>query len=124
MRTSEVIKACRIFSKMTQKELAKKAGIRSETLCRIEKGKTNKAQIDTVERILNAMGFRLVVVKPKGEKQPKPFNELRQYVADINVNVIADHLKDEDLFNWCGYMRAEMMELIRRCEGVPDNEVR
>ena len=119
-----MIKACRIFSKLSQEQLADKAGVSRHTIYSIEGGRTKRARIDTVERILNAMGYRLVVVKPKGEKQPKPFNELRQYVADINVNVIADHLKDEDLFNWCGYMRAEMMELIRRCEGVPDNEVR
>lgn len=123
MKTSDVLKACRIFSKMSQRELARKAGVSSNIINRLEHG-TGTAYITTVERILNAMGYRLMVVKSNGERQPKPFNELRQYVADINVNVIADHLKDEDLFNWCGYMRAEMMELIRRCEGVPDNEVR
>lgn len=124
MKTSDVIKACRIFSKLSQEQLAEKAGVSKHTIYSIESGKTNRGRVDTVERILNAMGYRLVVVKPKGEKQQKPFNELRRYVADINVNVIADHLKEESLFNWCGYMRAEMMELIRRCEGVPDNEVR
>lgn len=108
---------------MSQRELARKAGVSSNVINRLEHG-TGTAYITTVERILNAMGYRLMVVKSNGERKPKPFNELRQYVADINVNVIADHLKDEDLFNWCGYMRAEMMELIRRCEGVPDNEVR
>lgn len=123
MKTSDVLKACRIFSKMSQRELARKAGVSSNIINRLEHG-TGTAYITTVERILNAMGYRLMVVKSNGERKPKPFNELRQYVADINVNVIADHLKDEDLFNWCGYMRAEMMELIRRCEGVPDNEVR
>lgn len=123
MKTSDVLKACRIFSKMSQREVARKAGVSSNIINRLEHG-TGTAYITTVERILNAMGYRLMVVKSNGERQPKPFNELRQYVADINVNVIADHLKDEDLFNWCGYMRAEMMELIRRCEGVPDNEVR
>ena len=123
MKTSDVLKACRIFSKMSQREVARKAGVSSNVINRLEHG-TGTAYITTVERILNAMGYRLMVVKSNGERQPKPFNELRQYVADINVNVIADHLKDEDLFNWCGYMRAEMMELIRRCEGVPDNEVR
>lgn len=123
MKTSDVLKACRIFSKMSQREVARKAGVSSNIINRLEHG-TGTAYITTVERILNAMGYRLVVVKSNGERPQKPFNELRQYVADINVNVIADHLKDEDLFNWCGYMRAEMMELIRRCEGVPDNEVR
>ena len=123
MKTSDVLKACRIFSKMSQREVARKAGVSSNVINRLEHG-TGTAYITTVERILNAMGSRLMVVKSNGERQPKPFNELRQYVADINVNVIADHLKDEDLFNWCGYMRSEMMELIRRCEGVPDNEVR
>lgn len=123
MKTSDVLKACRIFSKMSQREVARKAGVSSNIINRLEHG-TGTAYITTVERILNAMGYRLMVVKSNGERQLKPFNELRQYVADINVNVIADHLKDEDLFNWCGYMRAEMMELIRRCEGVPDNEVR
>lgn len=123
MKTSDVLKACRIFSKMSQREVARKAGVSSNIINRLEHG-TGTAYITTVERILNAMGYRLMVVKSNGERQPKPFNELRQYVTDINVNVIADHLKDEDLFNWCGYMRAEMMELIRRCEGVPDNEVR
>ena len=123
MKTSDVLKACRIFSKMSQREVARKAGVSSNVINRLEHG-TGTAYITTVERILNAMGYRLMVVKSNGERQPKPFNELRQYVADINVNVIADHLKDEDLFNWCGYMRSEMMELIRRCEGVPDNEVR
>lgn len=119
MKTSDVLKACRIFSKMSQREVARKAGVSSNIINRLEHG-TGTAYITTVERILNAMGYRLMVVKSNGERQPKPFNELRQYVADINVNVIADHLKDEDLFNWCGYMRAEMMELIRRCEGVPN----
>lgn len=119
MKTSDVLKACRIFSKMSQRELARKAGVSSNVINRLEHG-TGTAYITTVERILNAMGYRLMVVKSNGERQPKPFNELRQYVADINVNVIADHLKDEDLFNWCGYMRSEMMELIRRCEGVPN----
>lgn len=104
---------------MSQRELARKAGVSSNVINRLEHG-TGTAYITTVERILNAMGYRLMVVKSNGERQPKPFNELRQYVADINVNVIADHLKDEDLFNWCGYMRSEMMELIRRCEGVPN----
>lgn len=119
MKISDVLKACRIFSKMSQREVARKAGVSSNIINRLEHG-TGTAYITTVERILNAMGYRLMVVKSNGERQPKPFNELRQYVADINVNVIADHLKDEDLFNWCGYMRAEMMELIRRCEGVPN----
>ena len=119
MKTSDVLKACRVFSKMSQRELARKAGVSSNVINRLEHG-TGTAYITTVERILNAMGYRLMVVKSNGERQPKPFNELRQYVADINVNVIADHLKDEDLFNWCGYMRSEMMELIRRCEGVPN----
>jgi transcriptional regulator with XRE-family HTH domain len=54
----------RVAAGLTQRELAKRAGIRVETLCRIETGK-HTPSVPTIDKIDRALKAAL------GERQPK-----------------------------------------------------
>lgn len=115
MRTHEVLKSCRTLARLTQKQLARKTGIDSNKICLYENGR-RVPNVDDLEILLNALGYQLVVVKAKGNSVRRPFQELRDCVNHITVDVIADHLKEESLFNWCGYIRGQMTDLINTIE--------
>lgn len=43
----------------------------------------------------------------------KLIKEMEDMVADVNVNEIADHLKEESLWNWCGAWREEAKRILK-----------
>ena len=45
-------------------------------------------------------------------EREKLIQEMDGMIADINVNEIADHLKEESLFNWCGAWRQEARRVL------------
>ena len=51
----------RTAKKMTQKELAKKAGLSPWSICQVETGKTN-ANDESLAKIANALGVNRVVI--------------------------------------------------------------
>lgn len=54
----EVIKNCRKFRGVSQADLAKRAGITAVQISRYERGENNPT-FDTVQYILEALGFKL-----------------------------------------------------------------
>lgn len=54
---------------ITQTELAKRMGVKQPALSRLERGAISKATIETLKKIANALGARLVVkLEPKKAK--------------------------------------------------------
>lgn len=66
------LKAAREKAGMTLAQVAEKAGIRLETVSRLELGKVKNPTIDTLQRYANAVGveLRLSVVPVKKAKSP------------------------------------------------------
>lgn len=65
---SSIIEA-RIKSKMTQEEVARKAGIPQSTIARVEGLTHGMPNLSTLKKIANALGVRLVVkLEPKKVK--------------------------------------------------------
>lgn len=58
--TSELI-AARLKSKLTQEELAKKAGVSRTVIARLESGSANPT-VDTVNRVAGALGKQICLV--------------------------------------------------------------
>lgn len=65
------IRQIRKIKDLTLTELEKKSGIAHSNISNIEFGKKKFASVDSVERILNSMGFRLIVA-PIPEKNNCP----------------------------------------------------
>lgn len=61
MRIGSTIRELRQQRNMTQADLAERAGIRQETLCRIERGRGMNPTFLTVEALLDVLGHQLVV---------------------------------------------------------------
>jgi transcriptional regulator with XRE-family HTH domain len=54
-------------SKLTQKEIEEKTGIKREYLCRIETGGLPNPTLKTMENLLEAMGYKLAIIPTLGE---------------------------------------------------------
>lgn len=63
----KVIKRCRKFRHLTQRELADRAMISRQTVWNVEQ-ENHGTTVYTFERLLNAMGFELEIV-PKGPER-------------------------------------------------------
>lgn len=64
LEIGEIIKNCRKFRGVSQADLAKKAGITSVQVSRYERGENNPT-FDTVQYMLEALGFRLELTTTK-----------------------------------------------------------
>jgi ribosome-binding protein aMBF1 (putative translation factor) len=57
---------------LTQEELARRIGTKQPALSRLERGGFQKANIETLRKIAEALGGRLVVkIEPKAASRPK-----------------------------------------------------
>lgn len=69
------IKKIRIFKELSGNDLAKKCGISQCNISQIENNKRPGTTVNTVEKILNSMGFRLIVAHiPEENKCPCHFS--------------------------------------------------
>lgn len=57
----KTIRQIRKIKDLTLTELEKKSGVSHSNISNIEFGKKKFASVDSVERILNSMGFRLII---------------------------------------------------------------
>ena len=48
-----------------------------------------------------------------GDQMEELIKEMEETVADVNVNEIADHLKEESLWNWCGAWRGHVNRILK-----------
>lgn len=71
----ESIKKIRMFKNLSGRALAEKCGVSQSNISLIENSKKAGATVQTVERILNGMGFRLIVAPiPNENKCPCHFS--------------------------------------------------
>lgn len=66
MDTANLLRAIRHARNLSQRELADLARLPRSTVDRIESGQTRNAAINTIERILEATGYRLAITTQHG----------------------------------------------------------
>jgi transcriptional regulator with XRE-family HTH domain len=62
MQPGDLLRAVRRSRRLSQRELAEVAGVRSTTVDRIESGCSNRPSLAVIEQILNATGYQLAVI--------------------------------------------------------------
>lgn len=88
-----------VLIEKSYKAMARKTGYSEQTISRQCRG------------IIHSSGkMKFVKVEYHMEKLIK---EMEDMVADVNVNEIADHLKEESLWNWCGAWREEAKRILK-----------
>jgi len=71
---SELLKAKRLEHKLTQKQLAEKAGVSYVCINRIERGKLPRLAI--VEKLFDAMDYKITIIAESKVKQEEiPFSQ-------------------------------------------------
>ena len=60
------IRVCRVLTGVTQEALARRAGVRRETVSRVENG--GEPQLRTARRLADALGLQLELLFPEREE--------------------------------------------------------
>lgn len=106
----------RIAANLTQRELAKAAGVSSSTIAHIERGKT-APRIDTADEVLRVLGGSLAIYVPKPETEAK----FQRYISASHlVDLAADALDVEAESLRADIRRAELVRARRAVAIVLD----
>lgn len=84
------------------KAMARRTGYHEQTISRQCRGLIQESMGD----------IRFVDIKLIGDKMEELIKEMEDMVADVNVEEIADHLKEESLWNWCGAWRENAKRIL------------
>ena len=92
-----------VLIEKSYKAMARKTGYNEQTISRQCRGLIQESMSD----------IKFVKIKLIGDQMEELIKEMEDMIADVNVNEIADHLKEESLWNWCGAWREEAKRILR-----------
>lgn len=106
----DLIRMIRSGLRMTQAQLAKRAGMPQSHLAKIETGKVD-VQLSTLRRIFRAMSCELVLV-PKFQKSPQAVIAERIKRAGMPLRIVDKEDDRADLRFWLGKSAAERIAAV------------
>ena len=68
LQVADLLRAARLCRVLSQRELAARAGLTRTTVERLQSGQTNDPSLSTVQRLLAAAGFSMMVVDDSGDE--------------------------------------------------------